>query len=306
MSKLGIILACRDHESLRLHLASHLRFTNMRDIAFLVVPRVADEDRIRMSAVVEEFRGWAPYEMCSDIRMVPREGLSYLGRCFHLGAEAAVRTRGCDVLLFASESTVVGPGWREVLEEDIANATAIAGGKVGLVGARSNDVEGPQSIFHPALFAAGISRRSWQDAVQDPRAVAAPAGGAPAAAPPASMAFAWPRIVTFFAAIPAESYFAAGGFDTELPADGASDDTLCVRLLRRGYHNFVSRCFVPCLARSQGPAGAAQSGRSRSAEEDLRRGAEWYREHYPDREEIVRRELQWTGFRDAEEVAGRR
>lgn len=294
MSKFGVVVASRDHESLRFHLSGHLRFTEMWNISYLVVPAGSDESRARIEDVVREFRGWSPPGQAREVRLVSHAGPAFEGNLRHAGAQVAAREHGCDVLVFAAESTVVGPGWRHVLEKDLEHGRRLGDGRVGLVGARSNCVRGPQSVFHPGTFPASTRRKEWQKAMQDPRAADPPPEDADAGEA-ASVSFPWPRIATHFAAVPAEAYFDAGGFDQDLPADGASDDTLCVRLLRKGYHNFVSRLFVPNFPAPRGAPAPGTADPLPADDEDLRRGSAWFRDHYPDREEVVRRELQWTG-----------
>ncbi len=255
--KTAVIVASRTPALLDLHLRSHRLWTPERAWTFVVVDTSPD------ASVAQCLEGECAAPRGSRvIVLTPQPGDLYSAWC-HAGARVA-REEGADLLVFANDDTVVTPDWLGTMETDLD--TMIEAGKdPGILGACSNCISGPQSCV-------GNGGRRGNGVI-------------PAKKPDGSVAWVAfagpvprPLVFTQFAAVLTEAYFAAGGFDLDLPTHYGADDALAYRMTTAGYTNAISRAFVCHF----GSATFLADG-GPDAQEDRRRAAAWLDEHYPDR-----------------------
>lgn len=135
---------------------------------------------------------------------------------------AALRAADGDEIVIAQDDIVFTPRWLETFREDAAVVRDRLG-PVGLLGARSNLISGPQRLG------------------------AVPSG---AIAP-------WWRIVLVAAYGSRRGLEEVGGFDEGFPTGMYADDDLSLRLIRAGYINAISRVYVHHF----GGVATAQAGR---------------------------------------------
>lgn len=276
--KVAVVVLSRTPQLLELHLRSHALYTPEETPIVIVdtsdpdpdfeakdeepvegAPTIAEEEEDEEEHEGEPFTVDDVYETAvqENLTYVDRRGRpGYYGNHCNAGAAEAVRVWEPELLVFANDDTVVGPDWLELMLSDLAELESRGAKKVGLLGARSNYVSGPQCVYDRTLMAFGVNGET---------------------------VFPYPRIVTFFAAVRASVFEEVQGFDEKLPAHNHSDDILSARMLRAGLLNWVSRAFV-YHAGSQTFARAGKDPADAAAlyAEDMKRGEEYVHENYPD------------------------
>ncbi len=300
--KTAIIIPTKTEKLLTQHLGSHLLFTRRQDTAFVIVANGTQEERAQVREAVEEFRlRWTGK---GEVKLIeppvppgPPMPWQFYGNLCNLGADRAIEG-DAELLVFANDDTVVRPDWLGLLEEDFANCEGVVDHEQkpvlpGLMGARSTFVVGPQCVFDPSLLAHKTAEMLLR---KNTARAAAAGGGVQATWEPA--AFAFPRIITFFAACTAKAYRAVGGFDDALPAHNYSDDILSVRMLKAGYHNFVSRLFIEHFgSQTTAALGATDEARMAFYAKDMADGAAYFAKAYPDADKVLAAEFRWAGIR---------
>lgn len=122
------------------------------------------------------------------------------------------RDTGHEFAVQSNDDLVVVPEWERMLANEWEGLER-QHGKVGLLGASTNFIAGPQCR---------ITGDFGANDVREVRAIRA-----------------------FFAMHRLDSYEAVGGYPLDLPVNWFGDDVLALRFLRAGYKSFVSRLFIP-------------------------------------------------------------
>lgn len=157
----------------------------------------------------------------------------------HRGIEAA-RDLGAEFVVQSNDDLVAPPEWLRIFANEW-EAIERDGNKLGLLGASTNHISGPQCRITGDFGSADI---------KECRAI---------------------RL--FFGVHSVESYFAVGGYPFDLPGNWFGDDVLALRYIRAGYKNFVSRLFVPHFG-SRSMAGSDLS-------DEKSKGEFYMTRHYP-------------------------
>ncbi|MFN8034912.1 MAG: hypothetical protein U0V73_03155 [Acidimicrobiia bacterium] len=165
-----------------------------------------------------------------------------------------------DELVILGDDVVLHPDTVELLLADVAFLRReVHGQKLGVVGARSNYVKGPQNIRNPNGGALqGNSMFYDSEASIVPTTMVVPVA-------------AW---------IERAAFELVGGFP---PTNWFGDDLLCWDLAQRGYRHFVSRAYVHHV-------GQRSTAQGKGSRELLEEGLAWLREHRPDFYELVTRD----------------
>ena len=197
--------------------------------------------------------GWAGLEKPRDLPPNPRVRLLEQAPGITTGSEAwnwCAQQTDADELLILGDDCVLHPDSLRLLLEDLdIIRTQAPHLHVGMVGARSNYVKGPQNIRNGNGDAlAGMAYDSEQRILQTDMVV-------PVAA--------WVRH---------EVFDSVGGF---APTNWFSDDLLCWDLANRGYSHFVSRSYVHHV-------GQRGTGQGKSSQQLFDEGIAWLRANRPD------------------------
>jgi GT2 family glycosyltransferase len=162
---------------------------------------------------------------------------------------AASQTDADELLIFGDDCVLL-PDSLEVLLTDVSAVHAARpDGKIGMVGARSNYVKGPQNI---RLANDGEFNGLRFDSEQ--------------------RIFEVPMIVPVAAWVRHEALDLVGGFPN---TNWYGDDLFCWDLQQAGYHHFVSRAYVHHV----GERATGENSNQRKLHEA---GMTWLREHRPD------------------------
>jgi hypothetical protein len=196
--------------------------------------------------------GWAGLEEPRGLPDNPRVRLVRQAPGITTGSEAwnwcATQT-DAEELLILGDDCVLHPDSVRLLLEDVAIIREQAGPRIGMVGARSNYVKGPQNIRSANGGALnGIGYDSEQGIFQVDMVV-------PVAA--------WVEHAVFDS---------VGGFP---PTNWFADDLICWDLVNAGYSHFTSRAYVHHV-------GQRGTGQGKSSQQLLDEGLAWLRQNRPD------------------------
>lgn len=274
--KVAVVVATRNADLLAHHLESHELYTPA-DVPVVVVDTSSlADDEVRALVEDHDFEREVVY---LDRRLEPgfygnfvnagiraaAEGFATFGKPEVEPGQVLIDGRGKpDLIVLANDDTVVSPDWLPTMIADWRELEATQEEPVGLLGARSNYVSGPQSVFDRTLLPWGITGET---------------------------VFAFPRIVTFFAMARLDTMLRAGdpdpakrgGFDEALPSSNHSDDVLSLRMLGLGAMNWVSRAFVFHAGSQTFRRNLTDANEAADAyRKDMARGEEYVLEKYPD------------------------
>ena len=246
-----VVIPTRTGDLLHLHLYAHVLYSPS-DIGVIVVDTSQKKDV--EDCTVKEAVNMHRKSFASLTYLDMREKFPWYGQALNVGAREAIRL-GATHIVPSNDDVVVMPDWVRTFGEDLERIDE-AGYKVGILGACSNAISGPQLCV---------------------------GGGLPYRNGPIRGPQHCPRVVTIFAIIPSGAYAESGGFDDALPAHNFSDDTISARMIRKGYSNWMSRVFVA----HAGSRTLDVTGKGYSI--DMAAGQTYFRKHYPDYEELLQR-----------------
>lgn len=201
-----IITSCNTAPLLEICIKSHFLYTPFERVDYILADASNDSScREIYNVLVSRISQGSLY---IDFRGT---GTTYSILC-DVAVRKYIELRGSPkYLVFVNDDTVATPNWLEIMEADFQNLELL-GYQVGLLGARTNYPPGPQlGVWEPSQPGVRVC----------------------------------PRVVSFFCMVLTEPYIKSGGFDIDLPSNNYADETLSIRLLQEGYHNFCSRAFIP-------------------------------------------------------------
>jgi hypothetical protein len=197
--------------------------------------------------------GWSGLQEPRDLPPNPRVRLLEQAPGITTGSEAwnwcATQT-DAEELLILGDDCVLHPDSLRLLLEDVRVVKDSGQGlQVGMVGARSNYVKGPQNVR--SANGGGINGFGYDTEQR---------------------IFALDMVVPVAAWVEHAVFDSVGGFP---PTNWFADDVICWDLAQAGYTHFVSRSYVHHV-------GQRGTGQGKSSQQLLEEGIAWLRAHRPD------------------------
>lgn len=198
--------------------------------------------------------GWSGLERPRDLPPNPRVRLLEQAPGITTGSEAwnwcAQQTDAEDLLILGDDCVLHPDSLRLMLEDRALIAQHAPDVRIGVVGARSNFVKGPQNV----RSANGDTALGGIQFGSEARIVEAP------------------MVVPVAALVRHDVFDLVGGF---VPTNWFADDLFCFDLANRGFSHFVSRAYVHHV-------GQRATGQGKSMQDLLDEGIAWLRRYRPD------------------------